>query len=93
MIRKTGVPRCSISSNSRIMLESLKEFCGLPSSISKNQIEWSGVAALDFLGKIYMGSPIYMKRKYDKFLSVVDWEPTQYRMNPMPIKLPIFKYA
>lgn len=92
-IRKTRVPLCSISTDSHIMLESLKEFCGLPSSLSKNQIEWNGVAALDFLGKIYMGSPIYMKRKYDKFLSVISWDPTQYPMFPVTKPLPIFKYT
>ena len=33
-----------------------------------------------------MGAPIFMKRKYDKFINIIN-------SNPIPSKLPIFKYA
>jgi dUTPase len=92
-VRKNGNPRCSITVKSYAILNELKEFCKLPCSISGNHIEWSGLSALDFLGKIYMGAPIYMKRKYDVFVDIINWKPTKYRMNPVPHRLPIFKYS
>jgi dUTPase len=81
--RKLGFPTCFISSNSQLMLQELKEFTKLPCSISSNQIEWFGLNALDFLGNIYMGSRIHMKRKYNKFIGIVNWK-RKTEMNTFP---------
>jgi len=63
-------PKCSISSNSDIMLQKIKDFCQISCSnnISFKDIYWSHNNALDFLGKIYNNSNYYLERKKDLFL-------------------------
>lgn len=68
-------PRCSITSNSNEMLLSIKEFSKIPCNISRNSIEWSGFNCLDFLGKIYDNPSIYLTRKYNKYIEIMNWEP------------------
>lgn len=91
----SGYPRCSITSNSQMMLESIKKFSGYPCYISKNNIEWGGINVLDFLGRLYKDSSIYLKRKYDKFVSISSWEKTEpwFRWNPITKCNPKFKWA
>lgn len=70
-------PVCSIASSSDFMKTSLNEFCSIPCAINKNQVTWSGVNALDFLGKIYPNNAILkLGRKYETYLHWCTWNPT-----------------
>jgi dUTPase len=84
---KTSKPVCIIKNNSELLLKEIKEFTNFPCSIYENKIEWYGVSVLDFLGKIYMGSPIHMKSKYQQFISIINWKISNN------YKLPMFKYS
>jgi deoxyuridine 5'-triphosphate nucleotidohydrolase len=76
---------CSMTTTT-VMLDSIHKFCQIPSHISKNRIEWTGVNALDFLGRLYQNANIYRQDKYNAFLSMT--VPTN-----VPRKLPSFKWA
>lgn len=82
LAKKTS-PRCSISSNSKDMLLSIKNFTKIPCSISRNAIEWQGNNALDFLGKLYDDCKIVnnrrlaLNRKRELFLDWSTWVPTR----------------
>lgn len=93
--RKSGYPRCSIASNSSDMLKYIQDFCGVPSYIYKDKIEWNGVNAVDFLAKLYDDSSVYMLRKYTLFLSIANWQPvrTCMRWNQVPKRLPVFRWS
>ena len=54
--------KCNIKSNSNLILEQIKEFIKFPCCLYQNKIELYGLNVLDFLGKIYMGSSIHMKK-------------------------------
>lgn len=76
---KSRYPRASIGSNSRQMIEEIKQFVNIPCSISNSKciaIEWNGINAIDFLGKIYNNSTFYLQRKYELFLEWCLWKPT-----------------
>lgn len=68
-------PRCSISSDSISMLNSIKEFTGNPAKIVKNQIEWYGTSALDFLHKLYVNAKFYLQRKQNMYCDISTWVP------------------
>lgn len=76
-IRKYGnksSPECSISSNSKDMLESIKEFTKIPCNINRNAISYYGVNSIDFLGKLYdHKSPLRLERKYNQFVQWLGW--------------------
>lgn len=68
-------PRCGITSSSPHMLEAIKDFTKIPCSISRDQLEWSGTSALDFLGKLYGNASIFLERKYQKYINLATWVP------------------
>lgn len=64
-------PRCSISSNSKLMLEKIKKYFG--GNIYGDHITWGNWACIDYLSKIYKGaesSSLRLSRKYDSY---IDW--------------------
>ena len=73
-------PSCSIASNSKGMIDGIKEFTKNQNNIQvagkQFKVEWSGPQALDFLSKIYDGSKINLNRKYDDYLNWSLWRPS-----------------
>ncbi|GAM21046.1 hypothetical protein SAMD00019534_042210 [Acytostelium subglobosum LB1] len=72
-------PRVSIVSNSHSLLEAIGKsvdvpFVG-PLVEDSTSIEWSGVNALDFLGKIYDGSTCHLARKFNQYMDLCVWNP------------------
>jgi dUTP pyrophosphatase len=72
---KKRSPRCSISSSSPLMRTALFDFCDIPGSVGKNQVEWSGNNALDFLARIYDGAELYLSRKRTRYLEWNNYVP------------------
>lgn len=73
-IKKNYYPECSIVSNSKKMIESLKEkYKGIKSG---NFIFWSGNNCLDFLGTLYDNSKIEISRKRNKYFDISTWIPS-----------------
>lgn len=69
-IRKPSIsnyPECKITSSSLCMLEGIKDFCTIPSFLGKDYIGWTSNNALDFLGKIYENTSLYLKRKKELY--------------------------
>ena len=66
-------PKCSISSNSRGMLDDIKNFSSIPCYMHKSSIEWASVNALDFLGKLYDGRSLYLDRKHELYCLWSNW--------------------
>jgi len=81
-----GRPNCKFdnSKNDTFPFEELKRFSGMPCLITEKDITWNGVSALDFMGKLYMGSNIHLASNYSKFVSMVQWTPSS---------LPSFEYS
>lgn len=69
-------PRCSIVSNSQRFLDALQEFIAIPCYRGKDVLEWRGVNALDFLGKLYSGASYYLPRKRDAYIDWSQWVPS-----------------
>lgn len=71
-------PRCSISSSSVKILTQIKEFCNIPCSVYKQNIEWNNSNALDFLSKIYddldLGS-FFLDRKFETYCQWCSYVP------------------
>lgn len=82
---KNGYPVCSIPSRNISMLQSLSNFSGIKTTIKSNECEWNGVNAIDFLSIIYKDSSMYMKRKYEFFISLANKQFTD--------RLPCFRWA
>ena len=74
-VTKSGAPRASISSNSKLMLTAIRDFVDLPGGIYKIDLHWAGVSTLVFMNKLYHNATIYLDRKYDKFQTVKHWRP------------------
>lgn len=68
-------PECGIASNSQAMLEDIASFCQIPSKINNQQINWRGNNALDFLGRLYLDSNIYLDRKYELYCIWSQYQP------------------
>jgi deoxyuridine 5'-triphosphate nucleotidohydrolase len=68
-------PRCDIASTSSAMLAAIHDFCGIPASLMKDRIEWSGNNALDFLARLYDGASVYLSRKRDSYVEWSTWVP------------------
>lgn len=73
--KKHGAPRTEITSMSLGMLESIRSFVGLPSTLSGPHLRWAGVASLHFLSRLYAGANYKLKRKYNKFVEIQSWRP------------------
>ena len=73
--KKYSTPSCKITSNSQDFRKHLIEFCKIPCKENKIDINWEGVNALDFLGKIYDNSTIKLCRKYNDYMDWVCWVP------------------
>jgi deoxyuridine 5'-triphosphate nucleotidohydrolase len=74
-VTNNNSPRCGISSSSKNMLEYIFQFVGAGSKY-KNQIEWQGNNALDFLGKLYDGASIFLNRKKNLYEDWCLWVPS-----------------
>jgi dUTP pyrophosphatase len=57
----------SIATTSSKLRKQIKEFVKIPCYENVNGLSWSCNNALDFLGKIYEHSKIYLERKYDLY--------------------------
>lgn len=70
-------PRCSISSSSDAILSQIKDFCGIPCSVYKQNIEWNSSNALDFLSKIYddIDLNLYLDRKFELYCQWCSYVP------------------
>jgi len=68
-------PRCSIASNSKRSLEAIREFAGIPCHQGPDVLQWAGVGAVDFLGHIYDGARIAMRRKQELYFDWCNWAP------------------
>jgi dUTP pyrophosphatase len=71
---KYPTPECKITSNSKEMLEAIKDFAKIPCNIYKNDIVYYGTNSIDFLGKLYDSkSYLRLERKYNQFVEWLDW--------------------
>ena len=68
-------PECGIASNSQEMLEDIAKFCQIPNKINNQQICWRGNNALDFLGKLYSNTSLYLDRKYELYCIWSQYQP------------------
>lgn len=72
-------PVCGISSNSLYFLKFIGERINIPYTIEtykkNNNLMYSGVNCLDFLGNIYNNVNYKMKRKYDLYDDFCMWKP------------------
>lgn len=75
-IKKNNYPECTITSNSKKMIESLREKYKGKVLKSGDVIFWSGNNCLDFLGKLYDNSKIKMNRKINKYFDISTWIPS-----------------
>lgn len=81
-IRKIGADRrglsCSIASTSQEMKKAIQNFCNIPCVINEKGVEWHGINALDFLGKIYDNAEenLYLNRKRNLYYDWGNWMPT-----------------
>ena len=66
-------PRCTLTSNSSRLLDAVARFCRVPSYRGTTVIEWAGSNALDFLGKLYGNTSLYLTRKRDLYLDWCCW--------------------
>lgn len=83
----TQVPRCNIASTSEKILDQIKDFCNIYCTVTNSQIIWTGLNAIQFLTKLYENkNDLFLKRKYNKYLSFKDWFPRKSRI------LETFKY-
>lgn len=66
---------CSITAYSRNHVDAIKDYLGIPCQYSKvhslEQITFSGVNVVDFLGSIYTNGLYTKQDKYDTFLKIV----------------------
>ncbi len=70
----------NICSFSPKFLEQITDHFNLQAAPHRNQINVYGFRALDLLGRIYSKTSIRMKRKYEKYLSIINWTPnTRYK--------------
>lgn len=88
-------PYATIRSNSYSMLESISSLFNTPFIMCDNNtlLSYSGLNALDFLGKIYENSSIHMTRKYEEYTSWCYWEPTLKRGKGIRSKNQYFKWS
>lgn len=68
-------PVCKIASYSSYIKDSIRDFTKIPCSVHEEAIEWSGVNALDFLGKLYDNAKHYLSRKRNLYLDWCCWAP------------------
>lgn len=66
-------PRCSIASTSRRILDGIAAFVRIPAYRAPDKLEWYGVNALDFLGRLYGGARYALTRKRDLYLDWCTW--------------------
>lgn len=74
-IKGRNCPKTSIVSNSSSMIRSIAEFVDLPCFVGRDVVQWSTIASMVFMTKLYHKSTIRLHRKHDKWLSVKDWRP------------------
>jgi deoxyuridine 5'-triphosphate nucleotidohydrolase len=68
-------PRAGLACTSPGMLDDIKRFVAIPAYHHAGGIEWSGVNALDFLGRVYRASSHRLDRKYDLYMDWCCWMP------------------
>jgi deoxyuridine 5'-triphosphate nucleotidohydrolase len=68
-------PRCCITSGSKAFRDALRAWCPVRASYSRDKIEWAGVNALDFLGRLYADATFRLPRKHDLYLDWCVWQP------------------
>jgi len=69
-------PRCSVASTSAQMLDAIQELARVPCHRHAGGLEWSGVNAIDFLGKLYRRSDgLRLTRKFELYLDWCCWMP------------------
>lgn len=78
-INSLRTPACQIASNSLNILNFINEKSGGFGKITNSQdnqykLEYSGVNALDFMGKLYNDSNYKMRRKYEFYERLCTWE-------------------
>jgi dUTP pyrophosphatase len=67
---------CGIASTSAFMKEKIGEISKVPHIIHQGAIEFSGLNALDFLGRMYNNcGGLRLARKYDLFIGWTTWKP------------------
>jgi len=84
-------PRCSIACTSAGMLADIRDLVSIPAYHHAGGIEWDGVNALDFLGRLYRDARFRLTRKHDLFLDWCCWVPTRNGRQPQPF--PLFRWA
>lgn len=90
--KKTGwpAPRCTIASTSGGFLDAVVAFSKVPAYRRKQQLEWSGTNALDFLGRLYANATYYLTRKRDLYLDWCCWAPAIRSATPPH---PLFRWT
>ena len=70
-------PVCNVTSNSPFILDSFVQHSPSVSTRSDDRVEWSGVAALDFLAWLYPDNcHFYLPRKRDLYIDWRTWAPS-----------------
>ena len=70
---QTRGPRCNITTGSDRFRASLQAWCPIRASYGRDQAEWGGNAALDFLGRLYDGATFRLQRKYWLYQDWCSW--------------------
>lgn len=75
------IPKCAITSSSKDILESIKEFTKIPCSLYNDResykIEFNGLNAIDFLGQLYDDcQKLKLNRKYENYEDWLTWKPS-----------------
>ena len=71
------IPECAIVSSSHELLNDIRKITKTNCNVNYDNIiiSWSGVNALDFLGKIYESAHYKLERKYKLYVAWAQWQP------------------
>jgi hypothetical protein len=86
--KDSKMPGCNITSDSKIILEQIHDFCNIICCINDNKLKCNGQYAVQFLNKLYEDKQnLYLERKYNRYFDFKDWFPYQSK------NLKQFKYT
>jgi dUTP pyrophosphatase len=70
------LPSCELRIESEVLREGIRRFCAIPAESRDDTLEWTGVRALDFLGKLYDDASVFLeknRRAYSRWLGGGRW--------------------
>ena len=91
--KKTMTPECNIASSSSQMLTTLAEVTReFSPRVRDGGIEYQGVNALDFLGRMYQDATWKMERKHSLYLDWCMWSPQLRGPEQSGFERPLFRW-